>query len=150
MMKKIVLAALASATVLGASGSAYAAQATANAGVTFYVGNACTLTAGTIDLGNFSQGATYQAFADRQGVFTGGAAQAGTDAARDMATVTCPTGVAWKLGLTGAANTNTELKDPSGAVVAQIMPYKETVDGVAQTGLFRLASADAATAPLIY
>lgn len=130
MMKKIVLAALASATMLAGAGSAQASTTTAASGLTFKVGAACTITASVADLGTYNVGDTFAAYAKRQGEFASSGYVYGTDSAVKLASVTCPNGVAWKLSIVGSlSNGFIEVKNPTGAVVANVAPFATTADG---------------------
>ncbi|WP_375250309.1 hypothetical protein [Sphingomonas sp.] len=134
MMKKIVLAALASATALGASGSAYAASTTAAGGVQFTVGTACTLTASVVDVGTYNVGDTVSTYAARQGKWVAATVTAGTDSAKTLASVNCPSGTAWRLYMVGSGpNGGTPVKDPSSTTVFNTYAYVNKVGGTAIT-----------------
>ncbi|MCW2387186.1 hypothetical protein M2333_000232 [Sphingobium sp. B11D3B] len=141
MMKKIVLAALSGAALIAGAGSANAATATATSGLTFTVGAACTLTAGAVDLGSYVVGDTVQTYADRQGsINTANVITAGSEAAKTLASVTCPSGTAWSLRIAGAGSVGDfTVNDPSNNAVFSVLPYKRTVGGVAQAGYMSAA-----------
>jgi len=145
MMKKIVLAALSSAALFAGAGSAQAATTTASSGLTFTVGAACTLTAGVIDLGSYSLGDTVQTYVDRQGKGVSSAYTAGTDTAKQLASVTCPSGTAWTLAIEGTASANrVVVNDPSQTAVFVAYPYASALDGAA-AGKWLLGNAPANT-----
>ena len=133
MMKKIVLAAMASAAALVGVGSAQASTVTSPAGMSFTVSSACTVTGNVVNLGTYANTDTNATYAARQGSYGPAGITVGTDSPKALATVTCPVGTAWNFALTGTGANNgvDAYLSGSSTPVFTTFPFASNVDGVA-------------------
>lgn len=131
LQSKVALAVSALALSMGA---AQATVISAPAGATFTVTAPCTVTGNIANLGNYFTSNTVSTVADRWGKAVGGTITAGTNAASPLllATVNCPTGVAWNLRLEGSGPMvgNTEFKTPGGVTAFEAAPIATLLGAV--------------------
>lgn len=131
------------AAMLGGAPVQVAAQRVVPFGARLAVSPTCSVTAGVVDLGMYNAGDTVATYAARQGKWDFFKVSTGTDAPKTLATVDCDTATAnWSLVILGSGfRSQTEVLDPRGNRVFNVLPYSETVGGVAKTGAMTSATA---------
>lgn len=117
VMKKI-LSFVGGLAIAATAGSAHAATATANAGLTFTSGGTCTITGNVVNLGNFSATDTVAAYAQKFGSTTSQATPTANPVT--LTTVNCTNTMAYNVSIKGNGTNNVAKVKRAGPVPVDV------------------------------